>query len=128
MDVGQMVQQAEGIGADPKKIVSAVSKMVQDAGGVGAVVSRLKTGGLEQLASSWVSKGQNETPEPEKLGEALGQPRIQQVAQDAGVSETQAKQGIASLLPTLVDKLTPDGTVPADGGKGLMSELTSALG
>ena len=37
-------------------------------------------------------------------------------ASQAGVSPTQAKDGLASLLPELVNQFTPGGALPANSG------------
>lgn len=127
MDIGDIVSQVKTTGGDPKKIVAAVSKVVADEGGVGAVVSKLKGGGLGDQASSWVGTGSNRAAEPKKVTAALGQHHVKRVAKEAGVSEAEAEHGIASALPAVIDKLTPDGSVPKDGGTGSLSKLLSGL-
>jgi uncharacterized protein YidB (DUF937 family) len=125
MDIGGIVNQVKVSGGDPKKIVGAVSKMVQDAGGIGAVVSKLKEGGLGDTVSSWVETGANSEADGKRLSNTLGQDRVKQVAKDAGVSEDQAEKGIASSLPAIIDHLTPDGRLPE--GDRALSDLRSSL-
>lgn len=127
MDIGGIVNQVKGSGGDPKKVVAAVSKMVQDAGGLGAVVSNLKEGGLGAAVSSWVGPGSNTEADGKQLSESLGQHRVQQVAKDAGLSEDEAEKGIASSLPAIIDHLTPDGRLPDDDNalSGLRASLLS---
>ena len=48
-------------------------------------------------------------------GNALGGDFIDQIASKLGVDASQASVGLAQLLPTLIDKLTPNGAVPAEG-------------
>ena len=127
MDIGQIMNQVKGSAGDPKRIVGAVAKMVQDAGGIGAVVSKLKEGGLGDTVSSWVGTGSNSEADGKRLSSSLGQDRVKQVAKDAGVSEDEAEQGIASSLPAIIDQLTPDGRVPQDGTAltGLRASLST---
>jgi uncharacterized protein YidB (DUF937 family) len=67
---------------------------------------------------------------PQQVSQALGSDRITQLAQQAGLSPGQASAGLATMLPHLIDKLTPGGKLPDSGmmqqGLGwLESHLTS---
>jgi uncharacterized protein YidB (DUF937 family) len=127
VEINDIVEQVKGVGGDPKNVVAAVSKMVSEAGGVDAVVGKLRDGGMGEHASSWVGKGQNRTADPKDVSRALGRERVRKVAKDAGVSEDEAERGVASALPGLIDKLTPEGNMPSDGGSGGLSQLLSNL-
>ena len=59
--------------------------------------------------SSWAGTGANKSISPEQV---LGQEQILQLAQQAGVSNTEASAALAGMLPGLVDKLTPNGKLP----------------
>jgi uncharacterized protein YidB (DUF937 family) len=39
---------------------------------------------------------------------------LDRIAQQLGVSEDEAAQAVAQVLPDVVDKATPDGDLPAD--------------
>ncbi len=93
-------------------------------GGLGGMLSKLQQGGLASKANSWVSTGENEAVEPDELEQALGTDTVAKLASEAGVSHNEAKSGLASMLPGLVDKLTPGGSVPgADQLGGLLKGL-----
>ena len=63
------------------------------------------------------------------MQQVLGSNTLQQVAEKAGISPDQAKSSLAELLPTLVDKLTPNGQVPEHSSLLEMGErLLSSLG
>jgi uncharacterized protein YidB (DUF937 family) len=62
-----------------------------------------------------VSKGENKALVGDEVEQALGRDKVAQVAQQAGVSPDEAKNELATQLPQVVDKLTPDGQVPAAG-------------
>ena len=126
MEIGDILTEVKTTGGYPKKVVAAVSKVVADEGGVGAVVNKLRAGGGDH-ASSWVGTGSNRAAEPKKVSAALGRHHVKRVAEEAGVSEAEAEHGIASALPAVIDKLTPDGSEPRDGGTGSLSELLSEL-
>jgi uncharacterized protein YidB (DUF937 family) len=84
-------------------------------GGLDGLLQQLQAAGLGQQAASWVGSGDNEAIAPEQLRDALGPDSIRELAAQAGVSEEEASGGLASLLPELVNQLTPQGHLPADG-------------
>jgi uncharacterized protein YidB (DUF937 family) len=43
---------------------------------------------------------------------ALGSDKVKQIANEAGVPESEAKSGLAKMLPDMIDKLTPEGMLP----------------
>lgn len=85
-------------------------------GGLGGLIGALTQGGLGNVASSWVGTGQNLPISPEQLQSALGGGAggglLAQIAQQAGLSHSDAASGLSQVLPGLVDKLTPDGQLP----------------
>jgi uncharacterized protein YidB (DUF937 family) len=81
------------------------------AAGVPGLLQTLEQNGLGHLASSWIGGGQNLPISAEQVEQLLGQEQIGQLAQQAGVPQGQASSLIASLLPSLVDHLTPSGTL-----------------
>jgi uncharacterized protein YidB (DUF937 family) len=89
------------------------------AGGLGGLLSKFKSAGLGSKADSWVSTGAN-------VHQALGDETVGQLAQKSGMSKDQVKGGLASMLPNLVDQLTPGGSVPS-GGLGNLGQLTKGL-
>ena len=94
-------------------------------GGLGGILGKLKEGGLGDQADSWVSTGANKPVSSDQLRSALGDDNVDAVAREAGVSKEDALRGLAKHLPDLIDKLTPDGSVP--GGADLEDRLGSLL-
>ncbi|MEZ5236959.1 MAG: YidB family protein [Acidimicrobiales bacterium] len=90
-------------------------------GGLGGLLGKLQAGGLEGKAQSWVGTGANEPVDPDELEQALGADTVAEIASEAGVSHQEAKGGLASLLPKLIDGVTPGGSVP--GGDQLAGML-----
>ena len=137
----QLLGQAggQGLGAlaklaaqNPQLVQAALSLLspkqgtIGGPGGLGSLVSALEKGGLGNVMSSWVGGGPNLPIDPGQLASALGPDILGQVAQHAGVSPTDAAGGLASLLPELVNHLTPNGKAPA--AASLESTLGSLLG
>lgn len=46
---------------------------------------------------------------------ALGSERIEEIAQKIGMPKEKVSSGLASLLPLIIDRLTPNGKVPEGG-------------
>ncbi len=84
-------------------------------GGLSGLLEKFKASGLGDQAASWVGTGENATVSGDQIHNALGGDFINQIASKLGVDASQASGGLAQLLPTLIDKLTPNGAVPADG-------------
>ena len=92
-------------------------------GGLGGLLQQLQQGGLGDAVQSWVGSGQNQPVSGEQLQAALGGDQISALAQQAGLPAGELAGQLAQWLPHVVDKLTPNGELPAGGG-----DLGSALG
>jgi uncharacterized protein YidB (DUF937 family) len=90
-------------------------------GGLGGLIAKFSKAGLGHKADSWVSTGPNQPLEPHEVENALGADTINDLASKAGVSNDAAKGGLASMLPKLIDQLTPGGSVPG-GGLGKLAK------
>ncbi len=51
---------------------------------------------------------------PTCLSQVLGHGQLGQIAQQLGMSHGDAAGGLASMLPQMIDKMTPQGQVPDD--------------
>src|SRR6266542_3434721 len=94
--------------------------------GLTGMLGGLLGGSGGNMAQSWVGTGANEPISGEQVEHTLGSDAVAQVAQDAGVSHEDAKSQLAKLVPSLVDKLSPDGKLPDLGG--LSGSLGKLLG
>lgn len=113
-------------GGDTGKLVQVAMGMLGGAGGLGGLsglLSKFQGAGMQEQADSWVSTGDNQDITADHVTRALGDDEVARVAEEAGVSKDEAAGGLAALLPQLIDKLTPDGAVPDEGG--LMDKLGS---
>jgi len=87
------------------------------AGGLGGLLSAFEGAGLGQVAQSWIGNGANQAITPDQVQQALGGGHLEELAQAAGISPSEAAGHLSEILPGLVDKLTPQGsaTAPAEG-------------
>jgi uncharacterized protein YidB (DUF937 family) len=96
-------------------------------GGVAGLQKMFQQGGLGNVISSWVGTGQNLPVSADQLQNVLHSGALQQVAQKAGIDPTQLTGMMASLLPHLVDKMTPNGEVPnASALQSMLKGLTGS--
>jgi uncharacterized protein YidB (DUF937 family) len=81
-------------------------------GGLGGLLERLSSAGHGDAVTSWVGSGQNAPIQADKLGSALGQTTVSDLARNAGISEADLLAQLSRVLPGVVDKLTPNGRIP----------------
>lgn len=89
-------------------------------GGLAGLVQAFQKNGLGDIVNSWVSTGQNLPVTPSQIEQGLGGDLLSQLASKAGLSSGAASSQLASLLPDLVDKLTPNGKIEAGGLEQLL--------
>ena len=73
-----------------------------------------------QIVNSWVSKGENLPISAEQIQSVLGGSSLGNIASQLGMNSEEASGSLASMLPQLIDSLTPNGEVPQGGD--LMSQ------
>ncbi len=81
-------------------------------GGIAGLAQRFQQNGLGGVLSSWIGTGQNLPISAEQIQQVLGHEQVAQIAEQAGISHEEASTGLATLLPQIVDHLTPNGQVP----------------
>lgn len=84
------------------------------AGGLGALIAQMTQRGYGSQAQSWVSTGPNEPLPPQAVSELFGQQELADIAAQAGLSEDETREGLAELLPEVVDRVTPEGRLPEE--------------
>ena len=92
-------------------------------GGIQGLIKKLTDGGLGNIVNSWIGTGKNEPVEPNQLQNALGSDMMGKFASKMGVSQSDAASHLSKLLPTVVDKVTPDGKLPESGNLGNVQDL-----
>jgi len=108
--------------------ISACLNLVNNyPGGFSGLLQAFHEKGLGGVVGSWVGTGSNQAISAEQIQSVLGNEHIKQFAAKAGIDPEQASSKIAECLPTVVDKLTPNGEVPQgnllERGKDLLKSL-----
>jgi uncharacterized protein YidB (DUF937 family) len=96
-------------------------------GGLGGLVGKFEQAGLGNVVSSWIGSGQNLPISADQLQSVLGSDAVAGIAAKLGINPGDALGQLSTMLPGLVDKLTPNGAAPA-GGLGNMGDLAGMLG
>jgi uncharacterized protein YidB (DUF937 family) len=77
------------------------------------LLDKLKGAGHGDTVQSWIGHGSNTPIAPQQLASALGPEAIDQLAQETNMPRDQLMSQLSGALPQVVDKLTPDGKLPA---------------
>ena len=93
-------------------------------GGIEGLVETFKNKGLGGIMSSWISTGENQPISKEQISDVLGNDQIRKMARKIGISPEETTGGLVSLLPEIIDKLTPNGKLPEGG---VLDEVLKAL-
>lgn len=101
-------------------MLKSLLEMVQTSGGISSVIDLFSSNGLGDQARSWVGIGPNDEIRPDQIQRVFGGSGIARVASALGVDSGRASSLVASLLPELVNQITPEGAV-----SGLQDQLVS---
>ena len=82
-------------------------------GGLGELVDQFKASGLGDTAASWVGAGANAPISEAQMEKALGPDLVDGLLQQTGLSREDLLSRLSKVLPEAVDKLTPEGKLPA---------------
>ena len=93
-------------------LVEGLLEMVQQDGGIDPMTQAFASRGLGAETSSWIGTGANRPITADQVLGALGRDRVGALSRRVGLTEILGAGAIAALLPTLIDKLTPDGRAP----------------
>ncbi|WP_306607002.1 YidB family protein [Azonexus sp.] len=107
---------ANALGGKGNGLADMAMQLVnQYPGGLGGLVQAFQQGGLGEIVNSWVSTGKNLPVSGDQLSSVLGSDFIGKLAGQAGVAPQEVSNGLADILPGLVDQLTPGGKLPEGG-------------
>ncbi len=137
--LNDLMKQAGGIARlaaqNPQAVAAVVSLLstrdtsVGGTGGLGGLMQAFEKKGLGDMVAGWISTGPNPPVTANQVSDVLGADVLKQFAAKAGVPQGDAGNLLASLLPTVIDHLTPQGTVPQTNAlESALGGLLSGLG
>ncbi len=124
--LGGLINQIGGANGANQGALAAVMAFVQEHGGVQAIVEKFRAGGLSDVVNSWVGTGANAPVNGTQLTQILGDPTMTKIASQLGVDPAQASATLSTILPELINHLTPNGSVDA-GSSDLLTKGLSML-
>jgi uncharacterized protein YidB (DUF937 family) len=80
-------------------------------GGMAGFIAALRQGGLGDVVSSWLGTGPNRAVSSEQLRQAMEPGMLQAITRQSGEEDEGVLQSLTTLLPLVIDKLSPDGTL-----------------
>lgn len=109
-------------------VVSQVLAMLRGQGGVtnglGSLMQAFESCGLGHLFQSWVGTGQNLPVSPQQIESVLGNSgMLQRIAQATGMQPGEVAQHLSTVLPQIVDHLTPNGQIHTGDAAGALEGL-----
>jgi uncharacterized protein YidB (DUF937 family) len=127
--IASMVAKNPQILAAVVALLSTKDSSVGGSGGLGGLVSAFQGKGLDDVLSSWVSTGANKSISPSQLESILGRDTLNQFAQKGGIGSGAASSVLASVLPELINQVTPNGDIPETNSlESALGGLLSSLG
>src|SRR5882724_7958970 len=95
-------------------------------GGISGLQQMFQQKGLGGIVSSWIGTGQNLPISADQLQNVLHGNTLQEIAAKTGMDSGQLTSILSTMLPTVVDKLTPNGQVPDSGALAQMMKGLAA--
>ncbi len=114
------------MGGNTDGIAATAMEMFNNNGGLSGVLDKFKSGGLSEQAASWVGHGENLPVSADQITSVLGNGQIAEMAAKFGLTPEVLSSQIAQHLPSVVDKMTPNGEVGAESG-GLLNSVLGML-
>ena len=121
-----------GSGLDLDSLTSALSGLTGggSSGGldIGSILGKMQSGGMANMAASWLGDGDNEEVSSSQITDIFGQDKISDFASKLGLSEDEAVGGLRDALPNMVDKASSGGSIldsigGIEGALGMASKM-----
>ena len=118
-----------GKGGSQAVLLQQVIGMLGKPGAIGNLTSAFQQQGLGNTLQSWLSTGQNLPISASQVQKVLGDSTLTDMAKKAGISTPDAANALSTLLPQVIDKISPDGNAPAANNLGsLLGSVGKLLG
>jgi uncharacterized protein YidB (DUF937 family) len=115
--VGGALGQGKG-GGIAAVLLPQLIAMLSKPGALGNLTSAFQGAGLGNVLQSWLGSGQNLPISGDQVKQVLGSGTVADLAKSAGIGESETSNALAGLLPQVIDKLSPGGSMPSQGDLG----------
>ena len=115
-------------------LMPMVLNWIKRNGGLSGALAKITSMGYDNQARSWMSNQEvNDNLDPNEIHHLFDEKEIQQVAAHTGANEIEVRQGLAELLPEVMNQLTPNGNLDNESDANneidqIISQLSSRLG
>jgi uncharacterized protein YidB (DUF937 family) len=126
--VGSVLGQGKGAGVSAVLLQQLIA-MLSKPGALASLTNSFQSAGLGNILQSWIGTAQNLPISADQVRTVLGSGTVADLAKKAGIGEAETTSALASLLPQVIDKVTPGGNVPAQNDLGgALASLGKLLG
>jgi uncharacterized protein YidB (DUF937 family) len=80
--------------------------------GLGGLIKQFQQKGFGDTIDTWVNSGANRDISSDQVSDALGRDVVDELSRRTGLSRDQVVDELSRMLPTTVDRLTPEGRLP----------------
>ncbi|PNK60225.1 YidB family protein [Psychrobacter sp. FDAARGOS_221] len=114
-------------------LMPIVLNWIQRNGGLSGALSKVQKMGFADQAQSWMSTDkENQNLDPNQINKLFDETEIEHVCKQTGADETEVRQGLAELLPEVVNQLTPTGGLDKEQEANseisdILSQISAAL-
>jgi uncharacterized protein YidB (DUF937 family) len=81
--------------------------------GLDVLLRQFQQNGFGEIINSWIGTGQNQPISPTQLRQAIGQKTVNDLSEQTGVAHDDLLSQLSRILPSVIDKLTPNGQLPS---------------
>ena len=132
----QLLQSKLGSNIQTSDIASALSGLLGgDDFDIGSLISKIQgNSGLASMAASWLGDGANSAMTGSQVMDVFGKDKVSEFASKLNIDEGTASNGLADMLPQLIDKASSGGSIlesalgSAGGAGGLMGMVGKLFG
>lgn len=129
-----LLSQKLGIDIDPNAVASALNGLLANSQGeldlAGLAGKMASSGDLSAIVGSWLGDGANAPISAESLASIFGSDKIAGFASQLGIDSSTAANGLAEVLPQMMDKASSGGSLlnMVGGADGLLGAAKSLFG
>jgi uncharacterized protein YidB (DUF937 family) len=76
------------------------------------LIARFQQGGFAEIIQSWIGAGANQPINPQQVRQALGPDKVNELSIQTGLPHETLLAELSRLLPSVIDRLTPQGKLP----------------
>ena len=125
----QLLQSKLGSNLQTGDIASALGGLLGgDNFDIGSLISKVQgNSGLASMAASWLGDGANSAMSGSQVMDIFGKDKVTEFASKLNIDEATASNGLADMLPQLIDKASSGGSL-LDSAMGSMGGAGDLMG